>query len=722
MSEKDTLRAKITADTGAAIQGVSELDTELLKLKTTAEEAEAGVGGIGDGAAAGANEAEKRTKDIAKSFRDLGIRSDEVADRQRKKFTDAYDTIANSGTASAEEITRAQKKLEQQLERVDRSVGKTSEGFDNTTNSSNSFLQALENIKSGADAAATALAVVATAAASIFAAIGASITDVNEKAQDIQIGASVSGLGNSEKDLVRFQKFAAAVRAVGFDTEKAGDILKDFDDRVGDLQNAGSGPLVDFMETVAPRLGLVSKNVIGDADKMKAAANRLFKGKDSLENLVDLINRLQKAGATEQDYAFFLEAMAGDAKRLLPLIKDNAAEMNRLGDAAQATGAFFDQGDLDRLKDYREQIRTMYDSIQALGLALVEAGVLDAIITIVQKITSVVQFLTDNVNPTFLKWGAIIGIIAIVLGSIAITVGFIAVGIASILPALTTLGITMASVSAFFTTIGSFLALLVSVPVLIGAAVLAILALIYTFRAEIGNFIGDVIRSIPAIASAVADILVQIWQNITEGVSLVFKSLIVGFSMIWQNITSSVGVVIGGLRDGFLFLWTSVRDFAINAFMSVFQWITGKMKSILEFFKSIPSKVAGFFKGDGGSANVPGFKKGGYTGDGGVNDVAGVTHGKEFVLRSEAVKKYGRSVFEKFNNLAVGATAPMVPAMAGAGGGGSNGGGGSTVNVSIGGESFRMQTDENTAQRFARAAREEAARRSYRQPRYVGGI
>ena len=236
MSSKDTVSAKITADTGAAEVGVEQLDQKLVDLVDSAEKAQEGVAGIGDGADAAAKEAKKSTAEVTKAFRDLGIRSDAVADRQRKKFTDAYETIANSGESSAEEITRAHKKLEQQLERVDRTVGKTDKNFKSS----------FRNIKKFSGQAAKALKAVAVAATAAFAAVGTSIASVSEQAQNVQIGAQVAGLGNTEKDLVRFQRFAAAIRDVGFDTDKAGDILKDFDDRVGDLTNAGSGPLVDF--------------------------------------------------------------------------------------------------------------------------------------------------------------------------------------------------------------------------------------------------------------------------------------------------------------------------------------------------------------------------------------------------------------------------------------------------------------------------------------------
>lgn len=124
-----------------------------------------------------------------------------------------------------------------------------------------------------------------------------------------------------------FQRWSAASATVGIEQEKLADILKDVNDRVGDFLQTGGGPMADFFENIAPRVGVT-------ADQFARLS-----GPEALQLYVD---SLERAGVSQQEMTFYLEAMASDTTRLIPLLQNGGAEMTRLGAQAQALGAVLD--------------------------------------------------------------------------------------------------------------------------------------------------------------------------------------------------------------------------------------------------------------------------------------------------------------------------------------------------------------------------------------------
>ncbi|KPQ04625.1 MAG: Lambda phage tail tape-measure protein [Rhodobacteraceae bacterium HLUCCA12] len=132
-----------------------------------------------------------------------------------------------------------------------------------------------------------------------------------------------------------FQRWAGASRTVGIEQEKLADILKDVNDRVGDVLSTGGGPMADFFERVAPRVGVT-------ADQFARLS-----GPEALQLYVDT---LERAGLSQQEMTFYLETMASDATRLLPLLRNGGAEMERLGAQADDLGAVLDASAIQTLQ------------------------------------------------------------------------------------------------------------------------------------------------------------------------------------------------------------------------------------------------------------------------------------------------------------------------------------------------------------------------------------
>ena len=191
----------------------------------------------------------------------------------------------------------------------------------------------------------------------------------------VQIGR-LSQVANAST--TEFQKFAQAARTVGVEQDKVADILKDVNDRVGDFLATGGGPMKDFFENVAPLVGVT-------ADQF-----RNLSGPQALQLYVDT---LQRAGASQQDFTFYLEAMASDTTALLPLLKDQGRVMNQLGTEAERTGRIINEDAITAAVEYTNKAQALNDTLKV--------QLLETIYSLEDELIVLKQFVTDYGLPAF---------------------------------------------------------------------------------------------------------------------------------------------------------------------------------------------------------------------------------------------------------------------------------------------------------------------------------
>ena len=189
----------------------------------------------------------------------------------------------------------------------------------------------------------------AFAASGVAAAAGIAAITVStiKSAKEIQNFATIAN--TSEKE---FQRISFAADRYGISQEKVADILKDTSDKVGDFLQTGAGPLADFFENIAPRVGVT-------ADQF-----RDLSGKDALGLYVD---SLEKANVSQNEMTFFMEAIASDATLLLPLLANNGSELNRLADNAEKFGAVLSDLDIQRLAEVATKTADMKLAFKGLS-------------------------------------------------------------------------------------------------------------------------------------------------------------------------------------------------------------------------------------------------------------------------------------------------------------------------------------------------------------------
>jgi hypothetical protein len=185
--------------------------------------------------------------------------------------------------------------------------------------------------------------------------------------------ARIAGVGAEE-----FQELAFAARTVGISQEKLSDIFKDMNDRVSDFIQTGGGPMKDFFEQVAPLVGVTAEQF------------KNLSGPDALQLYVDT---LQKAGANQQDFTFYLEAMASDATALVPLLKDNAAGFKELGKEARDAGAIMSADTIKAAGEMDKKLQTLSATISTKFLT--QLGHSE------EALERIVKFITETAIPAF---------------------------------------------------------------------------------------------------------------------------------------------------------------------------------------------------------------------------------------------------------------------------------------------------------------------------------
>lgn len=159
---------------------------------------------------------------------------------------------------------------------------------------------------------------VAVAGSALAAQIKNVVVETLDYAKALQKQASIANAS-----IEQFQKQAYAAQSVGIEAEKLSDIFKDVNDRVGEFLQTGGGQMKDFFEKIAPKVGVTAEQF------------RNLSGPDALQLYY---TSLEKAGLNQQEMTFFMEAMGDEATALIPLLRNNGAEMRRMGDDAKRLG------------------------------------------------------------------------------------------------------------------------------------------------------------------------------------------------------------------------------------------------------------------------------------------------------------------------------------------------------------------------------------------------
>lgn len=232
--------------------------------------------------------------------------------------------------------------------------------------------QAERKAKSAGKGIADSLDVAAIAVSALGGAIaGLSIAElVNYSDRVIQAGSDIQKFSKLANSSVRdFQYYAKGAEIAGISIESFADKMKDMQDRIGDFQQTGGGPLADFFENIAPRVGVTIQQ---------------FQKLSGPEALQLFYNSLEKAGASTNDMKFYMEAIISDSSLLIPLLEKGGEGFKKWGDAAEKAGAIMSDDLVKSLAEAKENLQLMDLQWQGVEARLVNS-VVPAIETVIEN-------------------------------------------------------------------------------------------------------------------------------------------------------------------------------------------------------------------------------------------------------------------------------------------------------------------------------------------------
>lgn len=382
----------------------------------------------------------------------------------------------------------------------------------------------LASMSAGVAAAAGA----ATAAAGVaFSAM--SVSAINTAAEL----NNLSALANATPE--EFQKMAYAAEQVGISQEKFSDILKDVNDRVGDFIATGGGPMADFFERIAPKVGVT-------ADQF-----RKLSGPQALQLYVD---SLEKANVNQQDFTFFMEAMASDSTALVPILRNGGKAAQEYADRLVALGGVMSNQTVARLAAMKTALREVGVVMAGLKNSL-GAAFAPFVEALARGFVSMFEA-GAPLRQLFDGLATVIGGVAQVLGALVTLIAAIVRGIwdavsagAAWLNGLTGLGATIKTV--WDSTIGGIARVLVWFANLIRAT-----------------------GSIGAALSELGDLAGLVWQGIIESA----KAIPSGLGSVWASVKADFFGMIADLQNAwYVFLvaiGNSLKDAGLDDAAMIF--------------------------------------------------------------------------------------------------------------------------------------------------------
>ena len=337
--------------------------------------------------------------------------------------------------------------------------------------------------------------------------------------------------GVSVESLAKFKK--AAVTS-GTDIDSVAKSLAKLSKGLYEAGTTGKGTTAEALKT----LGISAKDASG---ALKSADQITLEIADKFKAMPD--------GITKTALAMQLFGKSG--AEMVPLLNMGGQAIDKL--KVKMTTAFAERAD-----EYSDKMATLSSKVGGLA-ADITIALLPALDLMVTGITSVVDAFNNLPGPikTIVGVGVLLGITLTALGPILASLVTIAGAFQGLAIGATIAG-WLGAVVPLITTVGTFIAGVIGWPVVIGAALIALGVLIYSFRDQIGQVL-------QAIGTAIATTAGTIYSGV------------VGFlGSIGSAITGALGAIAGQIRSGIGAVWA---------------WIGSQFSALSALVAAVPSKA-----------------------------------------------------------------------------------------------------------------------------------
>jgi len=183
----------------------------------------------------------------------------------------------------------------------------------------------------------------ATGIGAVVAVGGAVVATVNAIAgAQAQLAREWETMSQRSRTTVAdIQSFSYATKEYNINADKSADILKDFNDKLGDFLATGGGEFKDFFENIAPQVGLTAQELA----KMS--------GPDAL---IAVKKAMDDTNTSAQEQVFYLESIADEASVLIPLLANGGEKLKAMDERFKGLNSTLTQSEITKLKSYQQDV------------------------------------------------------------------------------------------------------------------------------------------------------------------------------------------------------------------------------------------------------------------------------------------------------------------------------------------------------------------------------
>lgn len=230
---------------------------------------------------------------------------------------------------------------------------------DSASNISDSVSELRDNIADDISKISGSFAGMAIGGIAVAASAMAALAIETAKA-DVQLGIMA---GTANTSLKSFQVLTHAAAGFGVEQEALAAILADTQEKLGEFSATGGGGAADFFEALQNNTKMTDEEIRN--------LGKTLQGKDGVEAIQLLKDKMDELGATSQEQRFMFESLAGDLGNLMPLFANGGVILEEYGVQLEDAGVIKSQDAIEKSRILAAETMAIQTKFEGLKTQLV---------------------------------------------------------------------------------------------------------------------------------------------------------------------------------------------------------------------------------------------------------------------------------------------------------------------------------------------------------------
>ena len=230
---------------------------------------------------------------------------------------------------------------------------------DSASNISDSVSELRDNIADDISKISGSFAGMAIGSLAVAAGAMAAFAIETAKA-DVQLGIMA---GTANTSLKSFQVLTHAAAGFGVEQEALAAILADTQEKLGEFSATGGGGAADFFEALQNNTKMTDEEIRN--------LGKTLQGKDGVEAIQLLKDKMDELGATSQEQRFMFESLAGDLGNLMPLFANGGVILEEYGVQLEDAGVIKSQDAIEKSRILAAETMAIQTKFEGLKTQLV---------------------------------------------------------------------------------------------------------------------------------------------------------------------------------------------------------------------------------------------------------------------------------------------------------------------------------------------------------------